>query len=108
MRHKTMFDLLMEMFQRPMAFEKSKRVETSRTVEWEVNGKKTTFTVGFDKDGEPVSVECKCEYIPTPEEELQNRIMLLEKQIEEELEKDTSDGYLKAGELKRQLEEIRK
>lgn len=73
------------------------------------NGVHTVLEVEFDEKGYPKAINVNSfdeDYIPSPEEELENQRLLLEKQIEDYLAEDTAEGYLKAGELRKQLDEL--
>lgn len=62
---------------------------------------KTNISCKFTKQGEPVGISYKSTYVPTEEESKQNQLELeLEKALENE-------DYLKAADIKKQLEGIK-
>ncbi len=86
---------------------KQKKMEELEYENFEIEkkGVKTKFSFGFDEKGLVKSIEFLSDYTPTPEESQENQLQLLQKQLDEAVEKE---DYKLAAELQAKIRETNK
>lgn len=108
------FELMMKMMMggerpslNPMSNEEFKMEDDNSEETFEITkGKiKSIFRVRFNKEGHPVALQYEAQYMPSEEEELENKLMLIRREMEEAVEKE---DFLLAAEKKRELEALQK
>jgi hypothetical protein len=85
--------------------DKSSKVNNEQSVEFINNSVKTTIHAAFNEDGYPIGFAIDVQYVPTPEEELENQKILLQKEIDEAV---AVEDYIKAADLQRRRDQLLK